>query len=53
MFTPRRCPGVKAQPLSVCSIWAADFATTGLAVNCSAKSVIDIDATYTAGALVK
>ncbi|GBF97931.1 hypothetical protein Rsub_10604 [Raphidocelis subcapitata] len=48
-----RCPAIKASPLPTCSIWAADFADTGLQPNCTSTPVLDFDGgVYTGGVLV-
>jgi hypothetical protein len=53
-----RCPGVAAAPLPTCSMWAADFAATGMHPACKATPVLEFApadggaATHAAGALV-
>ncbi|GBF97916.1 hypothetical protein Rsub_10589 [Raphidocelis subcapitata] len=47
------CPAIKASPLPACSMWAADFAGTGLHPGCTSTPVLDFDGgVYTAGVLV-
>ncbi len=41
--TTPRCPGVAATPLAVCSMWAADFADTGLHPPCTPTPILTTD----------
>jgi hypothetical protein len=52
---PHRCPGITAQPLPTCSIWANDFAGTGLHPPCNSTPVLVTGPNnqYTLGTAVK
>ena len=50
-----RCPGITTQTLPTCSIWAADFAATGLHPPCNSTAILTYGPNdqYTVGAAVK
>jgi len=45
-----RCPGDISQKLATCSIWANDFASTGIQAPCDASPIVTFNAAPELGA---